>query len=83
MQMLMTEVMTNKAPFVEKYNFDGAVTIAVVVRNERPRRPSSEREGEIAVDDWFWRLLNQCWERNPEDRLRIDQLVQQLEIMLD
>ena len=52
-----------------------------IEKDELPERPVDERVIERGLDDEMWKLLCQCWAKEPEDRPSIDDLVTQLEMV--
>lgn len=71
-----SQVLADKRPFAE-YGV-GPMVVAVVVRNERPRRilPSGAH-GETY--DWLWAVAEQCWHTQPQIRPHAQELVDYLD----
>ena len=61
--MVIYEVLSGQAPFAPFYQF---VVMCKVIGGERPQRPGGV-EGARFTDD-LWRMLDQCWETQPERR---------------
>ena len=61
--MVIYEVLNGQAPFMP---FKDYIVIRKVIEGERPERPGGA-EGEWFTDD-LWRMLNLCWETQPESR---------------
>jgi hypothetical protein len=66
--------MTGKVPFYELSN-DMAVMFKVMV-GQRPSRPFSW-SGTSVLED-FWHLLQDCWNKTPDMRPQVAQIVQRL-----
>ena len=61
--MVIYEVLGGQAPFAPLYQF---VVMCKVIGGERPQRPGGV-EGARFTDE-LWRMLDQCWETQPESR---------------
>ncbi|KAJ7882056.1 kinase-like domain-containing protein [Mycena olivaceomarginata] len=68
------ELFTGKLPFPELPT-DGAV-IDAVIKGRRPSQPAS-CSGTAALDD-LWKVLQHCWEEQPERRPTCGQIVERL-----
>jgi len=66
--MVILEVLNGQAPFAHLKDF---IVMRKVVEGERPGRP---------VGAWFtddlWRMLNRCWETQPESRPGIEAVLE-------
>ena len=72
--MVVYEVLTGQVPF-SRYSKYAAV--AKVLRGERPERPQGP-EGRWFTDD-VWGILGRCWEPQPGDRPRMEDVFQHME----
>lgn len=49
---------------------------------ERPNRPSSpDLESQDQMPDGLWRVVNQCWDKDPKKRLTASQLNKELRLI--
>jgi serine/threonine protein kinase len=60
--MVIYEVLSGKVPFVLN-----ASLVSKILRGEHPERPQGE-EGALFTDE-IWEVLEQCWEKQPADRI--------------
>jgi len=72
--MVILEVLSGDVPFAP---FGCFVVMRKVVEGERPARPEGA-EGARFTDD-VWRMLNRCWEHQPEHRPPIADVLECLE----
>ncbi|TDL20548.1 kinase-like protein [Rickenella mellea] len=70
------EVFTGEVPFSNLR--DGAVIMAVAVRDERPPRPP-EPATTRGLDDSYWSLMESCWVTQPAERRSMDTVMVTLE----
>ena len=54
-------------------HIDGAVIYRVTVEDRRPARPPSSR-----LSDSLWKLIEECWRTDPDDRPSPDLIVSRL-----
>ena len=66
----MTKVFTGNIPF---YNSTTATAIASIITGGRPRRPTHPDFAER-----LWTLARWCWKEKPEDRPKMDQVIDYL-----
>lgn len=65
--MVVYEVLSGHAPFTS--DSMGKV-VQKVLNGERPDRPEGEQRERFP--DRIWRMLERCWQHEPEDRLGLD-----------
>ena len=66
------KVFTGDVPF---RNSIAAAAIASIITGERPERPIHP-----GFTDRLWSLTQQCWGQEPQDRPRIDEVIEQLSV---
>jgi hypothetical protein len=67
--------MTGKVPFYDRGANEIAVMFAVI-QGIRPSRPA-ECSGTPALDN-LWELIQECWRKESDARLKADQIVERL-----
>ena len=72
--MLIYEVLSGRVPFPRYHDY---VVIAKILKGERPGRPHGT-SGTWFTDE-VWGILERCWEPIPDDRPRIEDVLQCLE----
>lgn len=65
--MVIYEVLDGQAPFG---SYKEAIVMRKIIEGERPERPGGA-QGVLFADD-LWKMLNLCWEKNPENRPDIE-----------
>jgi serine/threonine protein kinase len=72
--MVIYEVLSGRAPF---FHCHGSAVISRMLDGERPVRPRGVG-GRLFTDE-IWNLLERCWKCLPEDRPRVEEVLQFLE----
>jgi serine/threonine protein kinase len=72
--MVVYEVLSRQMPF---HSCGDLAVVVKVSGGERPKRPQGV-EGEWFTDG-LWRILEHCWAHNPDDRPRVEDVLQCLE----
>ena len=70
---LVVKAFTGMVPFSE---FVPATAVIFILNGKHPERPTHS-----SLTDRLWTLMQQCWRYNPQDRPRVDQVVQQLSVL--
>ncbi|KAG6860188.1 hypothetical protein C0995_014616 [Termitomyces sp. Mi166 len=71
---LCYEIFTSRIPFFAiKREFN---LITTIIRGEHPSRPP--KGSKLSINDETWALMEQCWSRDPHQRLTISQAVSRL-----
>ncbi|KAL0572720.1 hypothetical protein V5O48_009245 [Marasmius crinis-equi] len=74
--MTILELLTHSAPFVE---IKHSPEVVVAVANGRnPKRPTDARVVERGLDDGLWSLMMECWNRLPDARPEIVEVLERL-----
>ena len=66
------KVFTGNVPF---HNSITATAIASIITGGRPERPTHPD-----FTERLWKLARWCWKEKPEDRPRMDQVIEQLSV---
>ena len=66
------KVFTGNVPFHDSIT---ATAIASIITGGRPERPTHP-----AFTERLWALAQWCWKEKPEDRPRVDQVIEQLSV---
>ena len=69
--------MTGELPFAYIKNSNAA--IIHMQQGGRPRRPTDLEIAARGLDDNLWRLLEQCWQADPMNRPKIEEVLNHLE----
>ena len=72
--MVMYEVLSGRIPFSRHHDY---AVVVQVLKGERPLRPQGAN-GRWFTDD-VWSILKRCWEPCPDDRPRIEDVLDHLE----
>ena len=68
--MVIYEVLSGHVPFA-RYN--GFIVVRKVLEGERPDKPEGAQERRFPSGTW--EMLGRCWERQPKDRPRLDDVL--------
>lgn len=74
--ILLSQIFTGQDPFAEEKR-SGSVLLALAIGN-RPRRPVDAEVIRYGLNDDMWRLIQDCWCQNPQDRLTMTEVVARL-----
>ncbi|KAF8331191.1 kinase-like domain-containing protein [Amanita rubescens] len=70
--MTILQLFTHEKPYTNKKT---AQVFSEKQTGELPDRPQDERVVSRGLDDRIWKLLCQCWSKNPTDRPSIEELL--------
>ena len=72
--MVIYEVLSGQKPFAR---YERYAVVVRIHRGERPVRPRRVKGRWFSYD--IWNMLERCWERNPGDRPRVEEVLHYLE----
>jgi serine/threonine protein kinase len=76
--MLAVEVFTGSVPFEGQTS---AMAASRVLRGERPEMPGNAQD--VGLTGEMWKLLESCWQQDPEKRPTMDEVVRRWQKFVD
>ncbi|CEL53472.1 RGS domain-containing serine/threonine-protein kinase A OS=Dictyostelium discoideum GN=rckA PE=1 SV=1 [Rhizoctonia solani AG-1 IB] len=78
--MTSLEILTDEPPFGQKTR--GTKIIQMIGTNKRPERANHPKIEEYEHSDEIWRLFEDCWKRQPEERPSAREVVQRFKSLV-